>query len=64
MRIKDFCERREIDKEQVEYILTPYALEQLWTYHIVPLLEEYLGIEYEEHQSEIDNFRTYFCADF
>lgn len=64
LRIKDFCERREIDKEQVEYILTPYALEQLWTYHIVPLLEEYLGIEYEEHQSEIDRFRTDFCDDF
>ena len=64
LRIKDFCESRVIDKDQIEYFLTPYALEQLWTYHIVPLLEEYLGIEYEEHQSEIDRFRTEFCANF
>ena len=29
-------------------LLTRYAMEQLWTYHISPLLEEYLGAEFED----------------
>lgn len=64
LKIKDFCDSRKVDEEHIEYVLTPYALEQLWIYHIAPLLEEYLGIEYDEYQSEIDHLRNDFCADF
>ena len=46
------------------YVLTPYALEQLWLYHIEPLLEEYIGLEYETKGEAIKALRDEFCREF
>ncbi|MCL2473440.1 MAG: AAA family ATPase [Alphaproteobacteria bacterium] len=44
--------------------LSAQAMEMLWTYHLEPLLEEYLGMEFENLRAEIDNLKDAFCADF
>lgn len=65
LRVKDFCKRIKGDDEKVDcYILTPFALEQLWTYHILPLLEEYLGLEFDDRQNEITTMKDELCAEF
>lgn len=70
MKIKEFATK--IDKEdspesadgscEYEYKLTPYALEQLWDYHISPLLEEYLGMEFEDKEEDIKKIKDAFIA--
>jgi hypothetical protein len=50
MKIVDFCVPQKVQKDSgddvSEMIITPFALERLWDYHIEPLLEEYLGSQY------------------
>ena len=57
MKIKDFVQ----DQDGL-YKLTCYALEQLWDYHISPLLEEYLGMEFDDKQAEINELKRKFTA--
>lgn len=57
LKITDFCE-----KKDDSIMLTPYALEQLWVYHIEPLLEEYLGMEFESKQDQIASLKKAFSA--
>lgn len=65
LRVKDFCRLIKKDNEKVKcYVLTPFALEQLWTYHILPLLEEYLGLEFDDRQNEITKMQEDLCAEF
>ena len=63
LRIKDFCDSIEVDGKKC-YTLTSYALEQLWIYHIRPLLEEYIGLEFEEHEDDVKRLMDAFCAEF
>lgn len=65
LRVKDFCMFVKRDEERLGcYVLTPFALEQLWIYHILPLLEEYLGLEFDNRQNEITTMKKDFCAEF
>ncbi len=65
LRVKDFCKLIKRDDEKVQcYVLTPFALEQLWTYHILPLLEEYLGLEFDDRLNEITTMKKGLCAEF
>lgn len=57
LKITDFCE-----KKDDSFMLTPYALEQLWGYHIEPLLEEYLGMEFESKQNQINDLKNAFIT--
>lgn len=38
-KIKDFLQKSKVDSQYI----TSFELEKLWTYHLYPLLEEYLG---------------------
>ena len=53
MKIKDFVIGEEI---------TTYALEQLWDYHLEPLLEEYLGMEFEDKKEAVKTLREAFVS--
>ena len=65
LRVKDFCgEPIVVEGDKKFYQLKPFALEQLWTYHILPLLEEYLGLEFEDRIDEIDDLKENFCKEF
>jgi MoxR-like ATPase len=65
LRVKDFCKLIKRDGEEVQcYVLTPFALEQLWTYHILPLLEEYIGLEFDDRLNEITTMKEDLCAEF
>ena len=65
LRVKDFCGEPIVgDGGKNVYQLKPFALEQLWTYHLLPLLEEYLGLEFEDRESEIEDLKREFCAEF
>ena len=65
LRVKDFCKLIKRDGEEVQcYVLTPFALEQLWTYHILPLFEEYLGLEFDDRLNEITTMKEDLCAEF
>ena len=57
---KDNCSKTVDDK--ISHV-TPYALEQLWDYHIEPLLEEYLGLEFEEKKTIIEKLKSDFTMD-
>lgn len=46
------------------YVLTRYALEQLWNFHIEPLLEEYLGAEFQDRKPTVDELKKEFCKEF
>lgn len=61
MKIMDFVEYHE---EQGSGLLTSYALEKLWDYHISPLLEEYLGMEFDDKKNEINGLKAKFTEDF
>ena len=63
LRIKDFCDYVEVDGKKC-YTLTSYALEQLWIYHIRPLLEEYIGLEFDEREDDVKRIMNAFCAEF
>ena len=76
LKVKDFCEvkkvkvdseKKEVDsKGQVDmFILTEYALEQLWDYHLQPLLEEFLGLEAEEAEKveTMKQMKQMFCRE-
>lgn len=68
LRVKDFCERVDCtgaaNPEGSNYVLTGYALEQLWLYHIRPLLEEYIGLEFEDRKDDVSRLMKEFCAEF
>lgn len=63
LRIKDFCDSIDIEGAKC-YVLTSYALEQLWGYHLRPLLEEYIGLAFEERKDDIKRLMDDFCAEF
>lgn len=68
LKIKDFCEvvsdASENEPEiQPPWILTRFALEQVWDYHIEPLLEEYLGLEFHEREEAVKNLRAQFSSE-
>ncbi|MFZ4564376.1 MAG: McrB family protein [Bacteroidales bacterium] len=47
-------------------LITPFALEQLWVYHLLPLIEEYLGLSadlLDETKKEIDKIKTRFTKE-
>lgn len=59
MKIADFCPADENDEKRT---VTSFALEQLWDYHLEPLIEEYLGAEVETHQANLEKHRKAFTA--
>ena len=63
MKIKDFLPEEKGNTEY-SYKLTTYALEQLWDYHIAPLLEEYLGMEFESKKNAVESLKTDFTKAF
>ncbi len=60
LKIMDYCQKTTDEKT---FYLTPYALEQLWDYHIEPLLEEYLGLEFEEKTTIVEILKSDFTKD-
>lgn len=72
LKIQDFCTTRRLSSEDESggesnneaFVLTPYAMERLWCYHIEPLLEEYLGIDFEARTGELARLKTEFCKPF
>ena len=70
MKIKEFAtevnEKTPAEQAAVDephgYKLTVYALEQLWDYHISPLLEEYLGMEFEDKEGKINDIKKAFIS--
>lgn len=60
MKVRDFCPT---DKDGEGRSLTPFALEQLWDYHLEPLIEEYLGAETENFRKPIQEHRKIFTVD-
>lgn len=54
MKVKDFCP---MDDGRS---LTPFALEQLWEYHLEPLIEEYLGADAANQNATIGKQRAEF----
>lgn len=68
LKVKDFCEvvpdaSNEGHEIQSPWILTPFALEQVWDYHIEPLLEEYLGLEFQEREEAVKKLRAQFSSE-
>lgn len=59
MKIKDFLPKIE-DKGEV--IITTLELEKLWEYHLLPLIEEYLGARADEDgiKNELKNIKAEF----
>lgn len=55
MKVKDFCPPDEGRRN-----LTAFALEQLWNYHLEPLIEEYLGADAANRQSSLQTQRQEF----
>ena len=73
LKARDYCEQVEVSppatntgKQVLMYKLSEYALEQLWVYHIQPLLEEFLGLEAEEPEQirEMTDMKQEFCREF
>ena len=64
LRVKDFCGCLNGEGDKKFYQLKPFALEQLWTYHLLPLLEEYLGLEFEDRMDDVNKLKEAFCAEF
>lgn len=61
MKISDFCVRPvSSTEEESRYSITEFAREQLWTYHLEPLLEEYLGAEIEAKKNDLKTLREAF----
>lgn len=60
MKVKGFCPE---DKEGGGRILTSFALEQLWDYHLEPLIEEYLGAEVETFRTNLTKKKEEFITD-
>ena len=58
MKIRDFCP----EDEKGERSISDYALEQLWDYHLEPLIEEYLGAETSVRKGDVKNLRGQFTA--
>ena len=56
MKIRDFCPR----EEGLPARITEFAREQLWLYHLQPLIEEYLGAESDTKQAVTDKLRNQF----
>ena len=67
MKIADFCvleeKNPEGDDPDANLRITQYALERLWDYHIEPLLEEYLGVMFEETEEARRNLKNEFCSE-
>jgi hypothetical protein len=61
MKIGDFCVTEKGDPTQEDQLrITEFAREQLWIYHLEPLLEEYLGAEADAKQSHLGKLRDDF----
>lgn len=58
MKIKDFSTLNGEEKLEI----TPLSLERLWEYHIEPLLEEYLGAEFESKSTVIKEMKDTFIG--
>ena len=64
MKIGDFCVKERSPATQGEQCrITAFAREQLWTYHLEPLLEEYLGAEADAKRSDLLKLRDNFLKD-
>ena len=69
MKIADFCVRQDTNNQENasgEFLkITSFALERLWDYHIEPLLEEYLGVMFEEKEtkSTLQMLKSEFCEE-
>jgi len=62
MKIRDFCVMEEADNcgETTRHRITDFSREQLWTYHLEPLLEEYLAAEAEAKKDDLKRLRDAF----
>ena len=68
LKVKDFCEvvpDASTDGQEIQppWFLTRFALEQVWDYHIEPLLEEYLGLEFHEREEAVKKLRAQFSSE-
>ena len=76
LKVKDFCEAIVVEPDsdtsketnadsQKVFVLTEYALEQLWDYHLQPLLEEFLGLEADEQEMVqiLSSMKSEFCSE-
>jgi|GEM_PF-6966567 len=63
MKIVDFCvEETSSPGDEPRRRITTFAREQLWTYHLEPLLEEYLGAEAASRKAELKALRERFVS--
>ena len=65
MKISDFCVKSKADVEGEQLprrLITAFAREQLWDYHLEPLLEEYLGAEVESKKEDLKKLREDFIS--
>jgi MoxR-like ATPase len=61
MKILDFCvEQAAVGAKDRQRRITEFAREQLWIYHLEPLLEEYLGAEVATKMSVLTKLRNAF----
>lgn len=60
MKVVDFCP---LEADGEGRSLTPFALEQLWDYHLEPLIEEYLGADAGNHRNALQDRRKAFMLD-
>lgn len=66
LKIRDFCEKVKCAEDEgvYQYVIDSLAMERLWNYHLDPLLEEYLGSEYETRKMELESLSKEFCKEF
>ena len=57
-KIKDFIPKSKDEEHPVK--IDTYALERLWIYHILPLLEEYLGNRANDMSDRLENIKKDF----
>jgi 5-methylcytosine-specific restriction endonuclease McrBC GTP-binding regulatory subunit McrB len=67
MKIADFCVSQDTNIQENasggSLKITSFALERLWEYHIEPLLEEYLGVMFEETKDTRQTLKDNFCKE-
>jgi hypothetical protein len=59
MKVREFCQP---DEDGGVRILTTLALEQLWDFHLEPLIEEYLGADMVNHTDPLKKQREVFTS--
>ncbi|GAA5142534.1 hypothetical protein GCM10023213_28680 [Prosthecobacter algae] len=62
MKVHDFCPLEEV--EDGGRSLSTFALEQLWDYHLKPLIEEYLGADTANYEQALVQQRERFTYSF